>query len=417
MSIIKLLQASEILDSRGNPTISVFCELESGATGDAAVPSGKSTGSHEALELRDHDMSRYEGLGVLNAVNNINTEINNFTINKDFNQKTLDKALIDLDGTENKSRLGANAILGVSMAFAKACAKEKDLELYEYFGDLINSKNFTIPIPCLNIINGGKHANNGVDIQEFMIVLMGTQSFYGKIEMAGEIISALREILEEHNYSTNFGDEGGFAPHLSTNEEAIELIEKAIDRSGHLGDEVKIALDVAASSFYESGFYNIKINGEEKSLTNIELINWYEKLVNNYSIVSIEDPLAEEDWDGFKEITKRLGDRIKIIGDDITVTNTKLIKRVIEEHAVNGVLIKPNQIGTVSETIEAIQMTKNAGWSAFISHRSGETLDTTIADLAVGLSCEFIKAGSITKAERMCKYERLIEVENKLNMI
>ncbi len=417
MAQVKHLIAKEILDSRGNPTLSVSCEFINGTKGEACVPSGKSTGSNEALELRDHDMERHGGLGVLNAVNNINIEINNFLQNKDFDQKTLDQALIDLDGTENKSRLGANAILGVSIAFAKACAKEKNIELYEHVGSLVNNVNFILPIPSLNIINGGKHASDGIDIQEFMIALIGTQSFYNKIEIAGEIVSTLREILEENNYSTDFGDEGGFAPHLKSNEEAIELIEQAIERSGHSDDEVKIALDVAASSLYENGLYNLKINGEQKSLTSMEMISWYEELVNKHGIISIEDPLAEEDWKGFKEITKRLGNRIKIIGDDLTVTNTKKISRAIEEHSINGVLIKPNQIGTVSETIEAIQMTKGVEWSAFISHRSGETMDTTIADLAVGLSCEFIKAGSITKAERMCKYERLIEIEKNLNMI
>lgn len=414
---IKKIIAKEILDSRGNPTISVICELESGAIGEAAVPSGKSTGSGEALELRDHDMSRYDGLGVLKAVNNVNTEISNFVINKDFDQKTLDHALIDLDGTPNKSRLGANAILCVSIAFAKACAKEKNIELYEYFGSLVNNIDFKLPQPLLNIINGGKHSENGLELQEFMIVPAGFQSFAEKIQASGLVIDALKKILEEKNYSTELGDEGGFAPVLSSNEEAIELIENAIKNAGYTFEDIKIGIDAAASSFFQDGFYQIKEDGEIQNKNSEQMINWYQKLITEHPIIFLEDPLAENDWDGFVKITDKLGEKIKIVGDDLTVTNVKRISEALEKKAINSVLIKLNQIGTVSETINAIEMTKKNNWSPFISHRSGETMDTTIADLAVGLDCPYIKAGSLTKIERMCKYERLIEIEKNINMI
>jgi len=414
MSIIKQLTAREILDSRGNPTVSVRCELESGVEGEAAVPSGKSTGSREAMELRDHDQSRYEGLGVLNAVNNVNVEINNFLKNKDFDQQALDKSLIDFDGTENKKRLGANAILGVSIAFAKASAKEKNLELYEYFGNIVGNKDFSIPQPLLNIINGGKHSGNGLELQEFMIVPSGFDLFYKKIEAGGQIISSLRKILEEKKYSTGLGDEGGFAPVLSSNEEAIELIEQAIKNAGYDFEQIKIGIDAAASSFYKNGFYKINISNQNESLDNNQIMKWYEELVRKHPIIFLEDPLAEDDWVGFSSITEKLGDKIKIVGDDLTVTNTKSIQEANDKKAINSVLIKLNQIGTVSETIEAIQLTKKNGWSVFVSHRSGETMDTTIADLSVGLSCEYIKSGSLTRPERMCKYDRLIEIEGIL---
>jgi enolase len=381
------------------------------------VPSGKSTGSHEALELRDHDKSRYDGLGVSNAVNNVNTEINNFLVNKDFDQRSLDTALINLDGTENKSRLGANAILGVSMAFAKAVAKEQGIELYEYFGSLVNNKDFKTPEPLLNIINGGKHSNNGLELQEFMIVPVGFQSFAEKITASRKVIETLKKILEEKKYSTELGDEGGFAPVLSSNEEAIELIENAIKNSGYTFDDIKIGIDVAASSFFEDGFYKIKIAEGKENLNSDQMIEWYEKIISEHPIIFLEDPLAENDWVGFTNITEKLGNKIKIVGDDLTVTNVKRINEALEKKAINSVLIKLNQIGTVSETIDAIEMTKKNNWSSFISHRSGETMDTTIADLAVGLHCPYIKAGSLTKPERMCKYERLMEIEKKLDMI
>lgn len=417
MAQIKKVEAREILDSRGNPTLTVFCELVSGAIGEASVPSGKSTGSHEALELRDHDMGRYEGLGVLNAVNNVNTEINNFLENKDFDQNTLDRALIALDGTENKSRLGANAILSVSMAFAKACAKEKNIELYEYFGSLVGNTDFKTPEPLLNIINGGKHSNNGLELQEFMIAPVGIKSFTEKIRASRKVIETLQKILEEKKYSITLGDEGGFAPVLKSNEEAIELIENAIKNAGYSFDEVKIGIDVAASSFFHDGFYQMKVEGENQNLNNIEMINWYEKIVSEHPLIFLEDPLSENDWKGFTMITETLGDKIKIVGDDLTVTNVKRIKNAVEKKAINSVLIKLNQIGTVSETINAIELTKSEGWTPFISHRSGETMDTTISDLAVGVGAQYIKAGSLTKPERMCKYERLIEIEKIINVI
>lgn len=417
MNQIKKVEAKEILDSRENPTLSVFCELVNGASGEACVPSGKSTGSHEALELRDHDKSRYDGLGVSNAVNNVNTEINNFLVNKDFDQHSLDTALINLDGTENKSRLGANAILGVSMAFAKAVSKEKNIELYEYFGSLVNNKDFKTPEPLLNIINGGKHSENGLELQEFMIVPDGFQSFAEKIQASGKVIDALKKILEEKKYSTELGDEGGFAPVLTSNEEAIELIENAIKNAGYSFDDIKIGIDVAASSFFEDGFYKIKTAEEKENLNSDQMISWYEKIVAEHPIIFFEDPLAENDWEGFKNITEKLGGKIKIVGDDLTVTNVKRINEALEKKAINSVLIKLNQIGTVSETIDAILLTKKNNWSPFVSHRSGETMDTTIADLAVGLHCPYIKAGSLTKPERMCKYERLMEIEKKLDMI
>ncbi len=417
MSRIKKLQAREILDSRGNPTISVLCELESGAQGEAAVPSGKSTGSHEALELRDHDMDRYAGLGVLGVVENVNIEINNFLAGKEFEQRTLDHALIQLDNTENKSRLGANAILGVSMAFAKACAQEQNTQLYEYFGSLAGNKNFKTPQPLLNIINGGKHAESGLDLQEFMIAPIQFETCTEKIHASRVVIDTLQKILEEKKYSTDLGDEGGFAPVLSSNEEAIDLIEQAILASGYSLDQIKISIDAAATSFYEDGFYKIKKDGQTENLNPDEMISWYKELVERHQIISLEDPISEDDFASFTKITNEFGSHVKIVGDDLTVTNIKRIEKAIQEKSINAVLIKLNQIGTISETIDAIQLTKSAGWSVFISHRSGETMDTTIADLAVGVGAEYVKSGSLTKPERLCKYERLIEIEKNLGMI
>ena len=414
---IKKLQAREILDSRGNPTISVICEFESGARGEAAVPSGKSTGSHEALELRDHDENRYGGLGVLRAVDNVNVEINNFLTGKEFNQRTLDETLIKLDNTENKSRLGANAILGVSIAFAKACAQEQNLELYEYFGSLIENNNFKIPQPLLNIINGGQHSNNGLDLQEFMIAPIGFENFTEKINASRVVIDNLKKILEEKKYSTDLGDEGGFAPVLSSNQETIDLIEEAILASGYSLEQIKISIDAAATSFYEDGFYKIKKDIQVQSLNSDEMISWYGEIIKSHHILSLEDPIVEDDFSSFTKITNEFGAHVKIIGDDLTVTNIKRIKKAIEEKSINAVLIKLNQIGTISETLDAIHLTKSVGWSVFISHRSGETMDTTIADLAVGVGAEYIKSGSLTKPERLCKYERLIEIEKKLGMI
>lgn len=413
MTKIKKITAKEILDSRNTPTLLVVCELKSGILGEACVPSGKSTGIYEAMELRDKDPSRYNGNGVLQAVNNVNTEINDFLFDKDFDQRNLDEALIELDGTENKNRLGANAILGVSLSFARACAKEQNQELYEYLGSLIGNTNFKLPQPLLNVINGGKHSDSGLDLQEFIIVPILFDSFYKKIEASGLVISSLRQILLEKNLNISLGDEGGFAPRLSTNEEALQILEQAIENAGFTNSEFRIGLDSAGSSFYQDGKYFLKTTGEYKNTE--EMINYYENLVTKYNLVFIEDPLSENDWVGFSQITAKFGNTIKIIGDDLTVTNVKKIKEAIEKKAVNAVLIKLNQIGTLSETIDAIKLTKEQGWDPFISHRSGETMDTFIADLAVGLNCPYIKAGSLTKEERLCKYDRLIEIERILN--
>ncbi len=415
MARIKKLIAKEILDSRGNPTISVTCELASGFSGEASVPSGKSTGSLEALELRDGDMGRHAGLGVLQAVHNVNLEINNNLQDKEFDQTSLDEILIRLDGTENKKRLGANAILGVSMAFAHASALEQGLELYQYFGDISQNKVFKLPNPCLNIINGGRHSNSGIDLQEFMIVPMGFDTFAEKIQAAKNVVEKLKEILQSKNYKIDLGDEGGFAPALKTNEEALELIMEAIAKAGY-GEEIKIGIDAAASSFYENEKYVFRVGGKTEERHNIELISWYENIVNKYPIIFIEDPLAENDWEGFQIITEKLGQKIKIVGDDLTVTNTKRINIAIDREAINAVLIKVNQIGTITETIQAISLTKAQGWSSVVSHRSGETMDTTIADLVAGLGCEFIKSGAPTRPERLCKYDRLIDIEKSLNV-
>ncbi|MEK7140413.1 MAG: phosphopyruvate hydratase [Patescibacteria group bacterium] len=415
MSTIKSVHAREIIDSRGNLTIEVTCEMTSGVSARASVPSGASVGSNEALELRDHDPERYRGMGVLSAVQNVNVEICEFIKGREFNQTSLDGTLIKLDGTENKSRLGANAMLGVSLAFARARAQEDGLELYEYLGKLAGNRNFKMPQPMLNIINGGKHARNELAIQEFMIAPVGFKTFKEKIKVASEIISSLKKILLAGGHAVSVGDEGGFAPQTASSEEPLKFLVQAITTSGYSTQDVKIGLDAAASNFYDHDLYRLKIAGQMRSLTGAEMIDWYEKLVDTYPIVSIEDGLAEEDWDGFVAMTKRLGQRIKIVGDDLTVTNLARIKMAVKEKAVNCVLIKPNQIGTLTETIEAVKLTKAQGWATFVSHRSGETMDTFIADLAVGLSCDYIKSGSLWQKERVCKYDRLIEIENKIN--
>jgi enolase len=416
MSKIKSIIAREILDSRGNPTIETDCTLSNGATGRAAVPSGASTGVHEALELRDGDSKRFNGLGVLKAVGNVNEEINKFVQGKDFDQQSLDEALIKLDGTENKSRLGANAILSASLSFARACATENKIELYEHLKNLggNDSNTLDLPQPYFNVINGGKHADSGLDIQEFLIVPVGFYSFKRKVEAADEVISVLKKILIAKNYSIGVGDEGGFAPKLSSNEEAFDLLEQAIKAAGYDFNQIKLAIDAAASSFFKDGEYRFKIAGEEKSLSSVQLLEWYAKLINEHPIISIEDGFAEDDWQGFTAMTVKMGDKIQIVGDDLTVTNIKRIQTAIEKQAINSVLIKLNQIGTLTETIQAIQSTKKQGWKAFVSHRSGETNDTFIADLAVGLSCECIKSGSLAREERVCKYNRLMEIEEQL---
>lgn len=408
------MKAIEILDSRGNPTIEVACEFASGALAPASVPSGASTGVHEAFELRDGDLKRYYGLGVQKAVENVNGEIAKAIIGKDFDQEGLDKQLILLDGTQNKSRLGANAILGVSLSFARASAIEQKVELYAYLGSLSGNANFTLPQPMLNVVNGGKHSDSGLDIQEFMIAPIGFPTFKRKIQAGAEIVASLKNLLVKKGYAISVGDEGGFAPKLKTNEEVFEFLELAIKDAGYSMETVKIATDVAASSFYSDGMYHLKIGGKKRDLSAIEIIEWYRELIRKYQIISIEDPLAEDDWSGFQDIMKKLGNSLQIVGDDLTTTNCDRIQMAIDKNAVNSVLIKPNQIGTLSETIRAIQLTKKQGWSAFISHRSGETTDTFIADLAYGLSCEYIKSGDLIRGERVCKYDRLMEIEAHL---
>lgn len=411
---IKTIEAREILDSRGRPTIEVTLGSEN-YSASASVPSGASTGIYEALELRDGNNERFRGLGVQKAIHNIEKIITPNLLEKEFNQKSLDEFLINLDGSENKSNLGANAILGVSMAFAKASALEKKIELYEYLGNLLNNKEYSFPIPMLNVINGGQHADSGLDIQEFMIAPISFNTFKEKIRVGAEVIYSLRDLLQEKGYTISVGDEGGFAPKLESNEEALDLLVQAIEKAGYTQEQVKIGMDVAASSFYSNGKYNLKINGENRSLDNKELISWYQELIKKYPIISIEDGLAEEDWEGFALMTEFMGDKITIVGDDLLVTNINKISEAIKNKAVNSVLIKPNQIGSITETIEAIKMTKEQKWSPFVSHRSGETTDTFIADLSVGLNCPFIKSGSLIRGERVCKYNRIMEIEKKLS--
>ncbi|QQS58975.1 phosphopyruvate hydratase [Candidatus Peregrinibacteria bacterium] len=411
MPKISHVHAREILDSRGNPTIEADVTLSDGSFGRAIVPSGASTGVHEALELRDGDKSRFQGKGVLTAVKNVNTEISeNIKGRSAEDQEGLDVALIALDGTENKSRLGANAILSVSLATAKAVAESKKIPLYRYFAELSgNTKANLLPLPLMNVINGGSHADSGLEIQEFMICPTSAPSFAEGLRMGSEIFHALKKILASRGDITAVGDEGGFAPHLGKNEDAIVVLLEAIESAGHTG-KVDIAMDVAASEFFRDGIYHFE--GEKRVS---EMVSYYEKLVETYpNIISIEDGFAEDDWNGFQKLQEALGDRIQLVGDDVFVTNPKRIQEGIEKKASNSALIKLNQIGSVTETIRAVQMTKDAGWTAVISHRSGESEDTTIADLAVGLSTGQIKTGSLCRSERIAKYNRLLRIEEEL---
>jgi len=406
MSKIKDIKAREILDSRGNPTVEVDVILESGIVGRASVPSGASTGEREALELRDHD-GRYLGKGVLKAVNNVNLLKNELIGHDSLNQREIDNIMLKIDGTKTKSRLGANAILGVSMANLKAAALFQGKDIYEYVGD-----GKELPVPMMNILNGGSHADNGLDFQEFMIIPKANE-FKDIIRMGSEIFHNLKKVLKEKGFNTNVGDEGGFAPNFNTNKEALEAILMAIKLAGYTpGIDVFLALDVAASEFYEDGFYCLK--GEDKKLTTDEMISYYEQLINEYPIISIEDPVDENDWEGFKKITNKLGDKIQLVGDDLFVTNSEYLQKGIDLNAGNAILIKVNQIGTISETIDTINLAKKNGYKTIISHRSGETEDTTIADLAVGLSLKQIKTGSISRTDRVCKYNRLIRIEEKI---
>ena len=408
MSKIKEVIGREILDSRGNPTVEVDVILECGIVGRAAVPSGASTGEREALEMRDGG-ARYMGKGVLNAVNNVNGELRSLVIGMDaLNQKELDYAMINLDGTETKSRLGANAILGISMAAMKAAAQYKGLPLYRYIGE-----GSLLPKPMMNIINGGAHADNSLDFQEFMIIPQA-DTIKERVRIGAEVFHNLKKVLNEKGYATGVGDEGGFAPNLKSNAEGFELIIEAITRANYVpGKDVCLAIDVAASEFYKDGMYVLE--GEGKSLTTEELVSFYEELVNKYPIISIEDPVDENDWEGFRLITERLGSRVQLVGDDLFVTNKKCLQMGIDNHAGNAILLKVNQIGTITETLETIDLARNNGYATVISHRSGETEDTTIADLAVGLNLGQIKTGSLSRTDRVCKYNQLIRIEEELN--
>ncbi|MEK5441177.1 MULTISPECIES: phosphopyruvate hydratase [Fredinandcohnia] len=413
MSIIIDVYAREVLDSRGNPTVEVEVYTESGAFGRALVPSGASTGEYEAVELRDGDKSRYLGKGVQTAVNNVNEIIAAEIIGFDVtDQVAIDRALIELDGTENKGKLGANAILGVSMAAARAAADFLEIPLYQYLGGF-NSK--TLPVPMMNIINGGEHADNNVDIQEFMVMPVGAESFKEALRMGAEIFHNLKAVLQAKGLNTAVGDEGGFAPNLGSNEEALQTIVEAIEKAGYKpGEQVRLAMDAASSEFYnkEDGKYHLK--GEGKVLSSEEMVAFYEDLVSKYPIISIEDGLDENDWEGHKLLTERLGKKVQLVGDDLFVTNTKKLSEGIERGVGNSILIKVNQIGTLTETFDAIEMAKRAGYTAVISHRSGETEDSTIADIAVATNAGQIKTGAPSRTDRVAKYNQLLRIEDNL---
>lgn len=425
MSKIKSVQAREILDSRGNPTVEVDLTLKDGSFGRASVPSGASTGSHEAIELRDKDPKRYRGNGVEKAVKNVNTVILKALKGKDFDQQSLDARLIELDGTPNKANLGANAILGVSMAFAHAAAKSMKKPLYVYFNKLAQTtykkadkKNKTkismsLPVPMMNILNGGKHAENSADIQEIMIVPHGFKSFKESLRAGAEIFHALKKILAEKRLSTTVGDEGGFAPSLPSNEAALEVAMEAIAKAGYeSGKQVSLALDVASTELYKDGLYTL--TRDNKTLSSEEMIGWYESLLAKYPIISIEDGLAEDDWNGWQLLTQRLGKKCQLVGDDLFVTNMQRLSMGIEKQAANSILVKVNQIGTISETLDAINLARKTGYTSIISHRSGETEDSTIADFAVGTGVGQIKTGSLSRTDRVAKYNQLLRIEEDL---
>lgn len=404
------IEARQILDSRGNPTIEVDVKLSGGIVGRAAVPSGASTGIYEALELRDNDTRCYNGKSVYKAVENVNNIIAPELVGEDAsNQERIDNLMITLDGTENKSKLGANAILGVSLAIAKASSLASKMPLYRYLGG-INA--CTLPVPMLNIINGGVHADNNIDFQEFMIAPVGAGNFQEAIQMGAEVFHTLKEVLRERNLVTAVGDEGGFAPSLKSNEEGIEIILDSIERAGFSTEDIKICIDVAASEFYEDGKYILK--GENRVLDKNEMVDFLEKWVDKYPIISVEDGIAEQDWEGWELITKRLGNKCQLVGDDLFVTNTRRLAEGIRRCVANSVLIKVNQIGTLSETLDAIAMAHAAGYTAITSHRSGETEDTFIADLAVATNCGQIKTGSVSRSDRIAKYNQLIRIEQEL---
>lgn len=414
MSKISDIKAREILDSRGNPTVEVDVWLDGDSFGRSSVPSGASTGSHEACELRDGDDKRFGGNGTLKAVSNVNNELKDNLKGKEFDQHSLDKAMIDLDGTPNKGRLGANAILGISLAFSRAKAVRQGKKIYEYFAEISDSfePNF-LPSPMMNILNGGKHAANSTDLQEFMIMPLGAPSFREALRYGAETFHALKDILKDMGLNTSVGDEGGFAPSLPNNEAAIEVILRAIEKAGYKpGKDIYIAIDGATSEIYENGKYNLKT--ESRQLSNAEMVDFYEKWINKYPIVSIEDGLSEDDWDGYKLLTQRIGGKIQLVGDDLFVTNIERLQKGIDIGVANSILIKLNQIGTVTETIEAIKMARANKYTSVVSHRSGETEDTTIADMVVGLGTGQIKTGSLCRTERVAKYNQLLRIEEDL---
>ena len=410
MSEIVDVRAREVLDSRGNPTVEVDVITADGAIGRAAVPSGASTGSREALEMRDGDKSRYGGKGVLTACGNVNGELRDAVVGMEVSeQEAVDRRMIDLDGTDNKARLGANAVLGVSMALAHAAAQEKSLPLYQYLGD----GNYRLPVPMMNIINGGEHADNSVDFQEFMILPVGAPSIREAVRYGAEVFHALKSVLNGRGLATSVGDEGGFAPDLSSNEAAIEVILEAIGKAGFkAGQDIYLGMDVASSEFYENGIYNLK--GEGRKLDSAGLTDLLLDWVGKYPILTIEDGLAEGDWDGWKDHTERLGAKVQLVGDDLFVTNTKILQEGIDKSIANSILIKVNQIGSLTETFEAIRMAHGAGYTAVVSHRSGETEDTTIADLAVAAATGQIKTGSLSRSDRVAKYNQLMRIEDQL---
>jgi enolase len=417
MEIIDI-RAREILDSRGNPTVEAEVEVEGGFTGSAGVPSGASTGSREALELRDKDPSRYLGKGVLKAVENINTRLREMLIGREVQaQADIDQMMIDMDGTENRGNLGANAMLAVSLATAAAAAKARGLQLYEYLAELDGSPGrYSMPVPMMNILNGGEHADNNVDIQEFMVQPVGAATFTEALRCGAEIFHTLKAVLSSNGLSTAVGDEGGFAPNLPSNEAALQMIMEAIDKAGYrAGEDVFLALDCAASEFYKDGGY--VLSGEDKQFNSEGFSDYLADLVDRYPILSIEDGLDESDWDGWAYLTKILGDRIQLVGDDLFVTNPAILKKGIDEGVANSILIKVNQIGTLSETLEAIKLAREAGYTTVISHRSGETEDTTIADLAVATAAGQIKTGSLCRSDRVAKYNRLLRIEDHSSAI
>ncbi|WP_372395736.1 phosphopyruvate hydratase [Azospirillum sp. HJ39] len=413
MSVITEIHAREILDSRGNPTVEVDVSLDSGAFGRAAVPSGASTGAHEAVELRDGDKGRFGGKGVLKAVQSVNGELSKALVGMDAaDQRVLDMTMIEIDGTENKGRLGANAILGVSLAVARAAAEDAGLPLYRYVGGAFSS---LLPVPMMNIINGGAHADNPIDIQEFMIMPVGAETGADAIRMGSEIFQSLKKKLKDAGHNTNVGDEGGFAPNLASTEDALGFVMKAIEAAGYRpGDDVMLAIDAASTEFFKNGKYELA--GEGKSLSPEQMVSYWADLVGRYPIVSVEDGMAEDDWEGWKALTDAIGSKVQLVGDDLFVTNPKRLADGIKRGVANSILVKVNQIGTLSETLEAVDMAHKAGYTAVLSHRSGETEDSTIADLAVATNCGQIKTGSLSRSDRLAKYNQLIRIEEQLGV-